>query len=328
MDFSTVLYFSYFITNEEDTVILSTFEWFSPHGCQRPYLKKLNTFHKKSMKWDSNLINYEKFLDYHGCELVLGVPLVTDNGTVYYVSGYSTKDENQTSFTVHGINPIIFEIAGKYHNFKAEFQPIDVGRDYILHPDSTEIYMVPINGTWKDINVFFEVRSIHKLNNKLASSNVVANVNVRMFVTPAEKYTAYEKFFLPFDLQTWILLSATFLLTFLSILVINRFSKSAKNLVYGQNIQTPFWNVISIFFGISQTKLPTKNFSRFILIMFIFFCLIFRTCFQSKFFEFMSSEPRRPPPKTIGEIIERGYKVHSMDVNKYLSSGENREILW
>ena len=141
-----------------------------------------------------------------------------------------------------------------------------------------------------------------------------------MFVTPAEKYTPYEKFFLPFDLETWILLTMTFIMTFLSIFIINRFSKSAQSLVYGHKVDTPFWNVISIFFGISQTKLPYKNFSRFILIMFIYFCLIFRTCFQSKFFEYMTSEPRRSPPKTIEDVIERNYSiVASRAIHSYSS---------
>ena len=140
-------------------------------------------------------------------------------------------------------------------------------------------------------------------------SHVIENLNVRMYATPSEKYTPYEKFFLPFDLETWILLTVTFMLTFLSIFIVNRLSKSAQSLVYGHKVETPIWNVIRIFFGISQTKLPNKNFPRFILIMFIYFCLVFRTCFQSKFFEFMTSEPRRDPPKSIDDLIERKYNV-------------------
>jgi hypothetical protein len=223
---------------------------------------------------------------------------------------------------------VIFEIAGKFHNFIADYQPIEVKRNFIYFPFLRDFYFIPINGITKAVNVFFELKTIHKIVSNVIPSNVVANVDVRMFVTPAEKFTPYEKFMLPFDFETWILLFSTFSLTFVSISVINRMSKITQSIVYGQNIETPVWNVVSIFFGISQTKLPTKNFSRFILILFIFFCLIFRTCFQSKFFEFMTSEPRRLPPSTIDEIIDRGYEVFSMDVNQEFSSGENRERRW
>jgi hypothetical protein len=144
-------------------------------------------------------------------------------------------------------------------------------------------------------------------------------------MTPSEKYSPYEKFFLPFDLPTWILLFFTFIMTFGSIFMINHLSKSVQNLIYGQNIETPIWNVISIFFGISQTKLPNKNFSRFILIIFIYFCLIFRTCFQSKFFEFMTSEPRLPPPKNIEELIERNYTTYAMYSTAEASRSIERE---
>jgi len=107
----------------------------------------------------------------------------------------------------------------------------------------------------------------------------------------------------------------TFALTILSIFIVNRLSKSAQNLVYGQKVETPILNVVRIFFGISQTQLPNKNFPRFILVMFIFFCLIFRTCFQSKFFEFMTSEPRRDPPKVLEDLLDREYKVLATRAN-------------
>ena len=149
---------------------------------------------------------------------------------------------------------------------------------------------------------------------------MVTSLNTRLYVTPAEKYSAYEKLFLPFDLQTWLLLTLTFILTFLSIFIVNRLSKSARSLVYGHRVETPIWNVIRIFFGISQTKLPSQNFPRFILILFIYFCLIFRTCFQSKFFEFMTSVPRRDPPKTIQDVIERNYTViKTIGIHNYSS---------
>ena len=48
--YSTLFQYMYFVTNEADTVTLSTVEWFSPYGCDQPYLSKLNTFNKKSQK--------------------------------------------------------------------------------------------------------------------------------------------------------------------------------------------------------------------------------------------------------------------------------------
>ncbi|KAL7051756.1 hypothetical protein ACKWTF_004599 [Chironomus riparius] len=176
-----------------------------------------------------------------------------------------------------------------------------------------DIGIIKINDVKKNPHVYFEIYTLHQLTPYLISSKIVVKLNFFILITPAEKYTPYEIFFLPFDLMTWIFSLITFLSTILSILIINNLSKSTQTMVYGHKVDTPFWNVISIFFGISQTKLPNTNFSRFILIIFIYFCLIFRTCFQSKFFEFMTSEPRHPQPKTFGDLINEGYKLYTME---------------
>ena len=166
------------------------------------------------------------------------------------------------------------------------------------------------NHTYNEPNVFFMVRYHFELANPmLRMTNAFTDFKCHVYVTPADAYTPYEKLLLPFDTETWILLLVTFAMTILIILIINRLSKRMQDVVYGRQIETPIWNVTSIFFGVSQTKLPTENFSRFILTLFIVFCLIFRTCFQSKSFEFMTSEPRRAPPKTQKDLIDRNYTM-------------------
>ncbi|CAG9798468.1 unnamed protein product [Chironomus riparius] len=309
---NSAFHYSYFITNEMDTVTLSTVEWFSPHGCNIPYLSIINNYNKKSRTWSSKLKNYEKFLNYHGCELVMMLPTMKNDRTIENVCGFSVVNDDKTDFDIIGITPAIFGISSKFYNYNPTFQPVRIDYHWFESIKPRRGKIIEINGTSIVPDVYFQIQSLH-ISNSLTTrtSHVIENLNARMFVTPAEKYTAYEKFFLPFDLETWIFLTITFFSTFLLIFIVNRLSKSARSLVYGHKVETPIWNVIRIFFGISQTKLPSQNFPRFILIMFISFCLIFRTCFQSKFFEFMTSEPRRDPPRTIEDVIERNYSVVS-----------------
>ena len=266
----SVFHYSYFITNEEDTVTLSTVEWFSPGRCNSPKLNKLNTFDKKTVKWDSVLEDYEKFLEYHGCELVMMLPLPAKDGTVYHASGYSVLIGNSSDYEIHGISPVIFEITSRIHNFTVDYRPVYMQDDW-HRLDGPNFIVGSINDSKKVVNVYFEIFTLFYIGINIRTSNVVENRKVLMAVTPAEKYTVYEKFFLPFDLEMWILSALTFALTFLTIFIINRLSKSTQSIVYGQRVETPAWNVVSIFFGISQTRLPNKNFSRFILVMFIYF---------------------------------------------------------
>jgi len=324
---SDVFTHTYFITNEIDTVTLSTFEWFSPYGCNRPHLHKLNTFDKKTQKWNSKLENYEKFLNYHNCELVMMLPFPLDDSFNYHISGYSLVNMDSTDFEIHGISPVIFEIGSMHRNYKPAYQPVLMESHWLINLNSQSAEIIPINRTSKAPNVYFQI-SADKMDIPLQVSKILSNLNIYVFVTPAEKFTPYEKFILPFDMQTWILLFVTFLITFLTIVIINRLSKSTQNIVYGDNVATPIWNVIRIFFGISQTKLPKKKFSRFILMMFIFFCLIFRTCFQSKFFEFLTGEPRHPPPRTIEDLRERNYGMYTLQAAFILFVKDNVLSEW
>jgi hypothetical protein len=298
-------------------VTLSTVEWFSPDGCHRPYLHKLNTFDKKTQKWTSKLKNYDKFLNYHNCELVMALPIPYIDGVLYHMSGYAVVNLNEREFNIFGISPVIFEVGAKPYNYRPAYQPV-LMKPFWMNEMLEEAAPIIINKSIKDPNVYFEMSSSVKMNERLQVSKTVTNLNIYVFVTPGDKYTPYEKFILPFDMQTWILLFVTFSITFLTILIINRLPKKAQNIVYGENVATPILNVIQIFFGISQTTLPTKKFSRFILMFFVFFCLIFRTCFQSKFFEFMTSDPTYPPPKTIAELRERNYRMSTMKATHFL----------
>jgi hypothetical protein len=74
-------------------------------------------------------------------------------------------------------------------------------------------------------------------------------------------------------------------------------------------IKMPAYNAVAIFFGIGQTRLPAEHFSRFIWLLFIWFCLIFRTCWQSKMFEFMTTDMRKPLPASIDDLREMNYTI-------------------
>jgi hypothetical protein len=130
-----------------------------------------------------------------------------------------------------------------------------------------------------------------------------------LVVPPGQLYSNYEKVFLPFDLETWLCLIATFAGAFLSIFMINNLSKNIRDLLYGKGVYTPSFNVISIFFGMGQVKLPTGNFARIILIIFILFCLVIRNAYQGVQFEMLTKEMRRRPAQTIQDLIDWNFEI-------------------
>lgn len=318
----SIFYFSYFVVNEQDKVILASSEWFSGNKCSEAHFKKLNVFHKNSMKWDSKLSNYEKFLNFYGCELVQMLPPVQNHGMVQNSGGYVYINEKGTNFTIHGITPIIFQLASNVYNFTAFFQPALIEPTLLFEFMSSNVNLIAINGSYKHPHVYFENCLLTFQSRLIRISKAFLNLKAYIIVTPGMLYTSFEKVLLPFDSTTWILLLTTFIITFLTIFLVKQLNTTIQNVIFGDKINNPFWNVISICFGISQVKLPKQNFSRFILLLFVFFCLIFRTCFQSKYFEFMTSVPRRAPPKTISDLIKRNYDVHTRFKNDLLREVE------
>ena len=150
--------------------------------------------------------------------------------------------------------------------------------------------------------------------------------------TPAEFYTNYEKLWLPFDHTTWILLFVTFLGSFSFIFVVSLMPRNIKNSTFGRDEDSPALNVVQVFFGISQMKLPEASIPRFILMLFIGFCLIVRTCYQSKSFELMTSDVRKPPPSTIQDLVDRNFTIvsctfgHDKILKEIISDENNRWV--
>jgi uncharacterized membrane protein (DUF485 family) len=138
-------------------------------------------------------------------------------------------------------------------------------------------------------------------------------------ITPTETYNSYEKIILPFDEMTWIFCILTFAFAFIFIFIINFASRKIQSLIYGEGVNTPAFNVVAIFFGIGQTRLPVENFSRIILMAFIIFCLIIRTAYQGVQFDMLTKDMRKPIPKTISDLKDMGYVIN-------YSGGRNTKI--
>jgi len=277
--------YEFLLISDEDFLHLATIEWFTEAACNQAQLKVLNSFNKITLQWTKNLENYEKFQDFRGCKLKIWIPndltlVITDSNDLRKSSHEGAKN---------GLIPYVFTNISRKYNFMPVFQPI---KEY------SEVY----------IDVFRLISAKEMKKHFTASFMETRDL---IFSTPGDLYTPYEKLWLPFDDPTWKFLFVTFFVAFLTIFLINLLPRTIREIVYGVNVHKPALNVISAFFGISQYKVPKKYFSRCLFIIFVFFCLIFRTCYQSKLFEFMTSEPRRPPPKNIQDLKDNNYSMYT-----------------
>ncbi|CAG9811190.1 unnamed protein product [Chironomus riparius] len=298
----------YYILNEKKVVVFVTIEYFTERGCNVPTETLINVLHKGYKAWKFQLTDYDKFQNFHGCDLVL-------DGT--FGVNFNFKNRNQdiinclvnydflclhTMYLIsiqeepQGLNVDLFKMMSKSANFTPSFAARLPEAVRKIH-NFKEKYPIVKFAT----STFTRIVGFH--------TTFLYDLNTIMAATPNEFYTNYEKLWLPFDYSTWFILFLTFTLVFLFIFASKFIASYVRHSIIGQEVLTPALNVLQIFFGISQMKLPNASIPRFVLMLFIVFCLIFRTCYQSMLFEFMTSDMRKPPPRTIDDLIERDYKI-------------------
>lgn len=284
-----ILQFQYFVIEDDQFIKLMTFVWYTSEQCRVPQLVEVNKFQKNISRWESRKFVTKKFTNFHGCHLFVAVQqnnpaeFFTLHKSYATYSGYDMKAlyemEENLNVTVRG-NALLEDTKKPLH----EDRPIDFqlrSERFPLYLEK-EIFMTRAYKSWSDFIV----------------------------VSPPESYSEYEKLLLPFDIGSWILIIATFAIAILTVFLISFAKPEVRNFVFGSNVTTPGFNIVMIFFGLSQMKLPGRNFARFLVVVFVVYCLIIRTVWQGKTFEFMNRDMTKPDVTSIDEFIERNFTLY------------------
>ncbi|KAG5671333.1 hypothetical protein PVAND_001536 [Polypedilum vanderplanki] len=304
-------FYEFFITNDENFVNLTARLLFSEFHCGSFRSKLLNSFNLNSQKWNKKLENFDHYKNFYGCLVRFFVQYRywydIENHTKYY----ELKQKNDKIFEmkVRGENlkfpGIMFELSSlmaKKGNFTTYHTPsgISGSKSYFY-------YIRNYKYNWNDA-LEFHIR-ILTLEKQWHYSPPINRVKYYYLLSFNDYYSNYEKLLLPFDDLTWFLLLFIFGLSFIIINVLKFAPERIRILIYGRDVTRPGYNALGIFFGISQLKLPNESNCRLIWLLFIWFCLIFRTCWQSKMFEFMTTDMRKPLPDSFEDFLSMNYTV-------------------
>ena len=141
-----------------------------------------------------------------------------------------------------------------------------------------------------------------------------------ILIAPGEPYTDLERMFMMFDFETWVAIALTLTAAILATLGLNFVSEKFCIFIAGQESQSPTMNLASIFLTGGQARAPRKSFARFIFILFVFWSLIIRTCYQSLFFELLQADLRKSTIKTLDDLFESNITLY--EVERSLIFGE------
>jgi hypothetical protein len=245
---------------------------FTPQKCRENQFVSINRFKKTSMKWETSNFYPNKFQNIHKCQLN-----ILPNKDLKNLLSIMTFTElvNSTRIVLDYYDPQRLE-----------------------HNDLVELVFF--------YSQYYEIPSYKKVGHISTIDYIV------IYMPPSDLYTPLEKMLLPFEFEVWIAICVTLSIGFVVIQVINCMSLTVRHFVFGRTIQTPTLNFLNIILNGSQVKTAGRNFARFIFILFVMWCLVIRTCYQSKMFENLQVDRRKPEPKTLDEFFERNFTIVSM----------------
>ena len=273
-----------FMIEKNSEISLHMMVMFTEKKCGDPQLIKINQFSISKRNWTTKNFISPTIDNFYGCEVWVG--FWSDILSPFI--NVSISDDGIVSY--EGIVFMMFETLATHLNFKFRYY------------DNSEKDRCDFVSAVYSFHEFFLLGQ--SLSDPIYSTSAV------VAVPPGQLYSSWEKLWMPFDRTTWILLGVVFVLAFFIIILI-KLSKSSSTyeFIIGSSVATPALNVVAIFMGIGQISLPQRIISRFMFMSFILFCLIMRTAYQGKYFEFLTSNMNKKPIATIEELKEKNFTL-------------------
>jgi len=276
------------LVNDGEFVDLKVAAYISESSCEKAHLRTINRFSKRTRQWQEpsfDLVklrsnNHEcpiKILPFaHSPEIIGPGNILLGTDSYSNLSGYFITMTNELSRRLN------FSIQDKMDSTSIS----DI--DLMLTGFSTEQSSI--------LNLTFNLISIYR--------------EIIVVVPLGDFYSGFEKLFLPFDDATWILIAMTFAIGLMTILIVTQLSLTIRNFVIGRDVTAPTVNLFAAFFGLGQTQLPGRNFGRFLLMLYIIWCLIIRTGYQGVLYDLLKGDGSKPQNLQLDDFINNNATVH------------------
>jgi hypothetical protein len=292
-----------FLYQNASLVEVETFMPFTFKKCGNTESKVINSYENET--WKNGIENFfpSKLKDLNNCSLTIGI----NQNRPYVIMQYIT---NKT-YNLVGREVKIVEELSRSLNFHVKFK-LNVGG--ILYENGTATGSIGdlLN---KSVDFIIADYSLKLLRLKfMEASSSYYSSQIGFVFSPRPKFSQLENLYRPLDSYVWLSVLTTFSVGVIVILSVRFYFVKAQQLILGENINTPLLNMMIAVFGGSQTKEPKNNFARVILMLFIMFCLILRTLYQSSLFRFLQLLEQKDF-QTIDELIDNKYKIFTSAAN-------------
>lgn len=219
---------SFLILNDDGSLRLTTFKMFEQSECRKWKKFEINSFSTTTRKWEGSEFFLEKFQNFNGCELNVGI--------MYPASPVTNADFDTDGKLVNlwGYGMMFEQEISKRLNYVSVYNPYNsnTGKSYNPTIEDDFLLIASAQRLLYDHKYFLHISHAFTTNEDL------------IFITKGELYSQFEKLFLPFEAEVWFWLSVTILAAILTIIAIKFTPKHVQRFVFGRGVETPLMNLL------------------------------------------------------------------------------------
>ena len=282
-------------------ILVKTFIPFNDKNCNDTKAVLVNKFLNGSFMNGTKNFYLQKMDNFHGCSV--NVAIAKDVEPFLFV-----KLQNNMISEVRGRDFEVIKSLSESLNFTVRYSYIESQGNLFANGSATGAVQTLLDNS-SDLSISDWWLRVNHLNHLDATLSYVSD-HLILVVPPGQQYTDFEKLVYPFAAYSWILVVLSLVFGFFVIFVVTQMSKNIKDFIFGSNIRHPSMNLLIGFIGGSQTSLPTSNFARYLLMMFLINSLVIRTLYQGSFFQLLQSNQRHLEVQSIDEMIEKDFKLY------------------
>lgn len=295
-----ILNSSLIMKSNDKIEIFTYFPFESDKSCGNTVPRKINQYQNGA--WNSTTIFPHKLENMNNCTIKIGC-------SVSVVEPYLIfANKSDTNSTLLGIEREIFDEVARLVNFHPSYKYLGSYPGILLPNGTSSGIMKALMDREIDVCLGFislqYVRTMH-----LSATEPFTIEPMVILIPPGEEYGDFEKFGRPFDMIVWIFVVGIFAGIFIFVAIFHAISKIRNQRLFLE-IRHPLLDFLAVIFGVTQHRLPFQNVSRFVLMLFILYCLVIRTVYQSGLYQIIKNNDRKPEMASMEEIIDKGFKFN------------------
>nr|XP_036221380.1 uncharacterized protein LOC118681308 [Bactrocera oleae] len=314
-----IRFFELFVTNinvfllMDTTAFAYTYFPFTPSKCHSTKPDLLLSFRNNRAKFKPK--SHQRFFPYkmrnlHGCELAI---------VTWHAPPFIILDQDPDSGrikSVEGIEGLLITILAQVMNFTIKIvdpQPRDRGAIYENGTLTGVTKMIAEgNGNITIIYIMYEKKRAQVMDATFS----YMSFPLMLAIPHGRPLSPLERLFRPFKYIIWSLICSNIVLAVLIIYALKFLGSSrVVSFVFGSSNRIPFSNLWASLYGnVIHNQLPYRNFSRYLLGLWLLCTLVLRSAYTGQLFIMLQDGHALISLKSFEEIVKQNYTVNTAPV--------------